>query len=70
LPQAQPLEQVINALRRQPSLLVLDNLEHLLSADFGSGLSGFTSCSPQPNPLNPLPKSNDYDYDYDYFQGR
>jgi predicted ATPase len=34
LPQVEPLEQVVEVLSRQPSLLVLDNFEHLL----GSGL--------------------------------
>jgi predicted ATPase len=40
-------------------LLVLDNVEHLLSTDFGNGLSELTQQTPQPNPFNPLPKSAD-----------
>jgi predicted ATPase len=48
----EPLEQIVDALSQQSALLILDNVEHLLSADFGSGLNGL-------NPLNPLPKSAD-----------
>jgi predicted ATPase/DNA-binding SARP family transcriptional activator len=36
----------------------------VLSADFGSGLNGFTPQTPQPNPLNPLPKSVDRALEY------
>ena len=58
-PNIEPLEQVVEALSRQPSLLILDNMEHLLSTDFGSGLSGFSEETAGSNPLNPLPKSVD-----------
>jgi predicted ATPase/DNA-binding SARP family transcriptional activator len=58
-PNVEPLEQVVEVLSRQPSLLVLDNLEHLLSTDLGSGLNGLVCDKHHPNPLNPLPKSVD-----------
>jgi predicted ATPase len=58
-PTVEPLEQVIGALSKQPSLLVLDSLEHLLSADFDSGLNRFVCGDDHPNPLSPLPKSAD-----------
>jgi hypothetical protein len=59
LPHVEPLEQVVEALSRQPSLLVLDNLEHLLSTDFGSGLSRFSGEAAGSHPFHPLPKSVD-----------
>jgi non-specific serine/threonine protein kinase len=35
-PQREPLDQVVEALAKQPSLLVLDNLEHLIEGGAGT----------------------------------
>ena len=58
-PHVEPLEQLVVALAQQPTLLVLDNMEHLLSTDFGSGLSGLRDSGNVSHPFNPLQESAD-----------
>jgi predicted ATPase/DNA-binding SARP family transcriptional activator len=39
-PQREPLDQAVEALAKQPALLVLDNLEHLLAGDAAGSIDG------------------------------